>query len=187
MKWNELKAAVVSIMLMTPLLCLKPPILDTKQWSRKKSWCWAVSVGRLARVPAFLSFIWRVGKKREEDEEEKLLFKHFTPAGPVYAFLANLYSGLADVGRRLLCAVLFPAFLCLSAPPLRTCSLAIVCLYGGLAASLASGEPGQNAKWHRLPGRSSNMNRWIILETVDTEVRISKYIVKNSSVLYLPI
>lgn len=66
--------------------------------------------------------------KREEDEEEKLLFQRFTPAGPVYAFLANLYSGLADVGRRLLCAVLFPAFLCLSAPPLRTCSLAIVCL-----------------------------------------------------------
>lgn len=99
--------------------------------------------------------------KREEDEEEKLLFKRFTPAGPVYAFLANLYSGLADVGRRFLCAVLFPAFLCLSAPPLRTCSLAIVCLRRGLAACLASGEPGrrvgQNAKQRWLPGRSSNM------------------------------
>lgn len=59
-----------------------------------------VSVGRLVRLPTFLSFIWRVENKREEDEEEKLLFKRFTPAGPVYAFLANLYSGLADVGRR---------------------------------------------------------------------------------------
>lgn len=114
--------------------------------------------------------------KREEDEEEKLLFKRFTPAGPVYAFLANLYSRLADVGRRFLCTVLFPAFLCLSAPPLSTCSLAIVCLCRGLAACLASGEPGrrvgQNAKRHWLPGRSSNMKRWFILETVDTDVRI---------------
>lgn len=102
-----------------------------------------VSVERLVRVPTLLSFIRTVENKREEDEEERLLFKHFTPAGPVYAFLANLYSGLADVGRRFLCAVLFPAFLCLSAPLLRTCSLAIVCLCSGLAACLASGEPGE--------------------------------------------
>lgn len=141
-----------------------------------------VSVRRLVHVPTFLSFIWRVENKRDGDEEEKHLFTHFTPAGPVYAFLANLYSELADVGRRFLCAVLLPAFLCLSARLLRTCSLAIVCLCCGLADCLASGEPGrcvgQNAKQHWLPERYGNIKRWFILNSFDTNVRTSFFNVR---------
>lgn len=85
------------------------------------------------------------GEERRRRRRREAPFNCFTPAEPVYAFLANLYSGLADVGRRSLCTVLSPAFLCLSALPLRTCSRAFVCLCvpGSLAGWLAAG-------WHGM-------------------------------------
>lgn len=112
----------------------------------------------------------KIKEVEEEEEEKPFFFKCFTPAGPVYAFLANLYSGPADVGRRSLCAVLFPAFLCLSAPPLRTCSPAIVYLCGGLASGEQRRCVGQNAKSRWLLGSNGSVKRWLTLKTVDTTV-----------------
>lgn len=82
------------------------------------------------------------GEERRRRRRREAPFNCFTPAEPVYAFLANLYSGLADVGRRSLRTVLSPAFLCLSALPLRTCSLAFVCL--------CAWQPGWLAGWHGM-------------------------------------
>ena len=83
-----------------------------------------------------------------KEKKRKTPFYYFTPAGPVYAFLANPYWGPADVGRRTVCSILSTAFLCLSAPPLRRCSLAIVqlCLAGyPTGTGWAKGMCGQNA------------------------------------------
>lgn len=93
-----------------------------------------VSVGHLFTFQHFL-FQTRVTQWKRRRREAP--FYYFTPAGPVYAFLANLYWRPADVGRRTVCTILSPAFLCLSVPPLRTCSLAMVCLCVWLAGLLA--------------------------------------------------
>lgn len=127
-------------------------------------------------------FIWRVRHWKRRRREG--LFNCFTPAGPVYAFLANLYSGLADVGRRPLCTILSPAFLCLSPLPWRTCSLAIVCLCAwqpGWLAWAGLGWPkemcGRNANSGWLLGSSSSVWRCILSWTTvatygDTKIKI---------------
>lgn len=99
----------------------------------------------LVRVPAFS--LWDLRVRQWKRKSREALFNYFTPAGPVYAFLANLYWGPADVGRRTVCTILSPAFLCLSASPLRTCSLKSLCVWLAcwLAWARAKEMCGQNA------------------------------------------
>lgn len=119
-----------------------------------------VSVRKCVCVPAFSSSseesAIESGEERRRRRRREAPFNCFTPAEPVYAFLANLYSGLADVGRRSLRTVLSPAFLRLSALPLRTCSLAFVCL--------CAWQPGR-LRWHGMawhgPGKRGRVDRML--------------------------